>query len=57
MPDAGQWDRHFVLVPTLGLDVAFQSCCRHFAELDYRFTLRDLCSVLVVLRDLKLGHR
>lgn len=56
-PDSGRWNRHFVLLPTLGLDVAFQSCCMHFAELDYHFTLRNLCSVLTVLRDLKLGHR
>lgn len=37
VPDAGQWNRHFVLLPAPGLDVAFQSRCMHFAELDYRF--------------------
>lgn len=46
-----------MLLPALVLDVAFQSCGMHFAELDYYcFTLRDLGSVLTILRDLKLGH-
>lgn len=57
MPGAGRWNRHFMLLRTPGLDVAFQSCRMHFAEPDYRFALRDLCSVLTILRDLKLGHR
>lgn len=56
MPAAGQWNRHFMLLSALGLVVAFRTCYMHFAELGYCFTLRNLGSVVTVLRDLKLGH-
>lgn len=56
VPAAGQWNRHFMLLSTLGLVVAFWSCYMRFAALGYCFTLRNLGLVVTVLRALKLGH-
>lgn len=44
----------FLLTP--GLHVVLQSCYMRFAEQDYLFALRNLCSFLTALRDLKVGH-